>query len=86
MKITLGSPEILLVLSGMMLINSILIAGWVFFSLGIVGALARFGIDHAEKLEREKKNIELEKELKSIVEKSGIQNTITDGNFPRIVH
>ena len=86
MKITLGAPEILLVLSGMMLINNMLITGWVFFSLGIIGTLARFGIDHAEKLEREKKNTEFEKELKSIIEKSGIQNNITDGNFPRIVH
>lgn len=83
MKVTFGTPEVLFGLSVVLMTNSMMTIGWTFFGMAVLGTVFRFGLDHAEKLEREKKNTELEKDLKRMIETAGAQKDIT---YPHIVH
>ena len=58
MKVTFGTPEVLFGLSVVLMINTMMTIGWTFFGMAVLGTVFRFGLDHAEKLEREKKNTE----------------------------
>tara|TARA_B100001175_G_C19298732_1_gene537133 strand:- start:406 stop:681 length:276 start_codon:yes stop_codon:yes gene_type:complete len=48
MKIKIQLPEIFVICSTALLISNSVVAGWVFFSLGILGSLFRLGIKMQE--------------------------------------
>lgn len=48
-------PEVLTISSAILLVGGQIIPGWVFFSLGMLGAIMRIGLEQVAKQEKEKK-------------------------------
>ena len=84
MKITIGGPEILYTLSCVSFVNNVSTIGWVFFTLAFLTSLVRFALDHAERLEDQKKQEKLEEQLKDIMVQTAVAGS--GEKFPKLVH
>ena len=85
MKVRLELTEILFIISSVMFLNSFSGIGWLFFSLGLVSGLCRFGIRQAEKIEDNKKREKLDSDLRSLLESQKLPVS-ESRTYPKIVH